>query len=245
MLYFYHLIKAFVVIFTYGCINNNVILSYFPVTPRQINPTSSKTNKSQTEHLFCSTQLCLSFFHVYLRLLNKTINLDNLSFYVWNGSILSQTPRNKKSAIQPCCFTALFTKFVLAYNYFLRSRYSPVEVSTLIISPCLMNAGTFTTNPVSIVASFITDEVVSPLTTSSVYVTSKYKFFGNSTLITLPSKKCGVRRPRPGAAGPVPGRRAAPAVSLKPIRITACKRLYKRGLAMVYMTGCSYYYIFH
>lgn len=59
------------------------------------------------------------------------------------------------------------------FCYFLRSRYSPVAVSTLTISPCLMNAGTLITRPVSSVASLSTLEVVSPFTTSSVYVTSR------------------------------------------------------------------------
>jgi|GEM_PF-2066262 len=56
----------------------------------------------------------------------------------------------------------------LSGHYFLRSRYSPLAVSTEITSPVLMKAGTFTTRPVSSVASLSTLLVVSPFTTSSV-----------------------------------------------------------------------------
>lgn len=56
----------------------------------------------------------------------------------------------------------------LSGHYFLRSRYSPLAVSTEITSPVLMKAGTLTTKPVSSVASLSTLLVVSPFTTSSV-----------------------------------------------------------------------------
>ena len=56
----------------------------------------------------------------------------------------------------------------LSGHYFLRSRYSPLAVSTEITSPVLIKAGTFTTRPVSSVASLSTLLVVSPFTTSSV-----------------------------------------------------------------------------
>lgn len=56
----------------------------------------------------------------------------------------------------------------LSGHYFLRSRYSPLAVSTEITSPVLIKAGTFTTKPVSSVASLSTLLVVSPFTTSSV-----------------------------------------------------------------------------
>ena len=56
----------------------------------------------------------------------------------------------------------------LSGPYFLRSRYSPLAVSTEITSPVLIKAGTFTTKPVSSVASLSTLLVVSPFTTSSV-----------------------------------------------------------------------------
>ena len=56
----------------------------------------------------------------------------------------------------------------LSGHYFLRSRYSPLAVSTEITSPVLIKAGTLTTKPVSSVASLSTLLVVSPFTTSSV-----------------------------------------------------------------------------
>ncbi len=56
----------------------------------------------------------------------------------------------------------------LSGHYFLRSRYSPLAVSTEITSPVLIKAGTLTTRPVSNVASLSTLLVVSPFTTSSV-----------------------------------------------------------------------------
>ena len=56
----------------------------------------------------------------------------------------------------------------LSGHYFLRSRYSPLAVSTEITSPVLIKAGTLTTRPVSSVASLSTLLVVSPFTTSSV-----------------------------------------------------------------------------
>ena len=56
----------------------------------------------------------------------------------------------------------------LSGYYFLRSRYSPLAVSTEITSPVLIKAGTLTTRPVSSVASLSTLLVVSPFTTSSV-----------------------------------------------------------------------------
>mgnify|MGYP002888792003 CR=1 FL=1 len=56
----------------------------------------------------------------------------------------------------------------LSGHYFLRSRYSPLAVSTEMMSPVLIKAGTLTTKPVSSVASLSTLLVVSPFTTSSV-----------------------------------------------------------------------------
>ena len=56
----------------------------------------------------------------------------------------------------------------LSGHYFLRSRYSPLAVSTEITSPVFIKAGTLTTRPVSSVASLSTLLVVSPFTTSSV-----------------------------------------------------------------------------
>ncbi|RYE37867.1 MAG: hypothetical protein EOP48_27990, partial [Sphingobacteriales bacterium] len=57
-------------------------------------------------------------------------------------------------------------------SYFTLSIYSPVRVSTLTLSPWLMNIGTFISTPVSTVAYFNAFVEVSPFTAGSVYVIS-------------------------------------------------------------------------
>lgn len=94
-------------------------------------------------------------------------------------SSLSSTRHKKYTAFRGVCVLSLrILTFAckrdesgsheLSGHYFLRSRYSPLAVSTEITSPVLIKAGTLTTRPVSSVASLSTLLVVSPFTTSSV-----------------------------------------------------------------------------
>ena len=59
--------------------------------------------------------------------------------------------------------------------------YSPVLVSTLIVSPSLTNIGTLTTAPVSNVAGFIAFVAVLPLIPGSAWVINNSTKFGAST----------------------------------------------------------------
>ena len=52
-----------------------------------------------------------------------------------------------------------------------RDRYAPSEVSTLIFSPSLMNGGTWTIKPVSVLAGFVTLEAVALFRPGSVSIT--------------------------------------------------------------------------
>src|SRR6266851_6915431 len=72
--------------------------------------------------------------------------------------------------------------------YFTRSTYCPERVSMRILSPGLINKGTFTTAPVSRVAGLVTLVAVSPRTPGSALTTSSSRKFGSSTaMIFSPS----------------------------------------------------------
>ena len=58
--------------------------------------------------------------------------------------------------------------YTIVFNYFIRSEYSPVRVSTFMRSPCSMNNGIRTLAPVSTIASFIAFVAVLPFTPGSV-----------------------------------------------------------------------------
>ena len=69
-----------------------------------------------------------------------------------------------------------------------RDRYAPSAVSTRIFSPSLMNGGTWTTRPVSILAGLVTEEAVADFRPGSVSTTVISTVCGNSMPTASPSK---------------------------------------------------------
>src|SRR5271157_941937 len=70
-------------------------------------------------------------------------------------------------------------------SLYARSWYVPPAVFTRIFSPSLMNGGTCTTRPVSILAALVTLETVAPFRPGSVSITVISTVGGSSTLIAL------------------------------------------------------------
>src|SRR6267154_3372040 len=68
-----------------------------------------------------------------------------------------------------------------------RERYAPSAVSTRIFSPSLMNGGTCTTKPVSVLAGLVTLDAVADFNPGSVCTTVNSTICGSSIPTALPS----------------------------------------------------------
>src|ERR1700684_510972 len=69
-----------------------------------------------------------------------------------------------------------------------RDKYAPSDVSTLIFSPSLINGGTCTTSPVSVLAGLVTLEAVALFRPGSVSMTVRITVCGSSMPTAFPSK---------------------------------------------------------
>src|SRR3954462_7123190 len=93
-----------------------------------------------------------------------------------------------KSKGPELAFRAACNLRLVPYCCYALERYAPSAVSTRILSPSLMNGGTCTTRPVSVLAGLVTLDAVALLMPGSVSSTVRSTVCGSSTPTALPSK---------------------------------------------------------